>query len=338
MTRFGWRCASIAIAALILSPGLTGCSVSQPSSAPTTSTRSSAAVQDGEEYILFQSTNTCLRGGPAPSSICLQRSDGSGRHRVVDKTGELLHPDWSPDGSHVVYTAAGSEIWTAAVDGTDQKKIADCSPFAGCNGLDYPAWSPDGKAVAFTVYNGAPLPAGPPEKDELAILDLASGKFKEISQTRSKELVDSPRWSPDGSRLVVQVEQFDEQGAETGAAIGVVLTAGGVPTTITPFSAFGTSPDWSPKNDRIVFVTNDVNPAGGPVDLNLVDPDGSDLIRVKYAGSNAVQSKQPSWTPDGAHVIFVQWEARQLAQIDADGSGYKRLAATGTHPRLRPTP
>jgi Tol biopolymer transport system component len=335
-----FRTTAVLAAALLVSVTLSGCAAPKPTLAPSTTTSADAAtaVHDGEQWILFQSSNTCQAGGPDPTSICLQRLDGSGRHRVVDKTGELLHPDWSPDGTHVVYTAAGQEIWTAAVDGSGQKKIADCGPFAGCNGLDYPAWSPDGKTVAFTVYDGAPLAQGPPAKDELALVDLASGKFTELAQTAPLELVDQPRWSPDGTRLAVQVEQFDGSGNESGAAIGIVSVAGGVPTTITPFSAFATYPDWSPTSDRIVYVTNDVNPAGGPIDLNLVDSDGANPVRVTYAGSDAVESKHPSWTPDGAHVIFVQWQTHRLAEIDADGFGYTQLDATGTHPRVRPVP
>ncbi|CAN5527545.1 hypothetical protein BH10ACT6_BH10ACT6_02340 [soil metagenome] len=318
---------------------LTACTAqgSSPTATPTP-TAASTVVKAGEPWILFQSSNTCLFGGPDPSSVCFQRVDGSVRHRVVDMGGELLHPDWSPDGSHIAYSAAGMQIWTAAVDGSGAKMIADCSRFAGCNGLDFPAWSPDGKSLAFTVYDGSPLPLGPPTKDELAIVDLASGTATPFAQTQPYELVDQPRWSPDGTRLAVQVEQFDAKGNELGSTIGIVTVADGSRKLLTPFSTFATYPDWNPKSDRIVFVTNDLNPAGGRVGLDMIDADGSNLAVIEYPGSDAQQSKQPAWTPDGSKVIFVQWQSHELAEINADGSGFKKLGGTGTHPRLRPIP
>src|SRR5262245_59802778 len=49
-------------------------------------------------------------------------------------------PDWSPDGTKIVYEGNGA-IWTMNADGTGQKSLTE----QGNNGS--PAWSPDGKQI-----------------------------------------------------------------------------------------------------------------------------------------------------------------------------------------------
>ncbi|WP_166792698.1 PD40 domain-containing protein [Cryobacterium algoricola] len=325
------------MAGVLLAVSVSGCATAPPGapSSAMTAQAASVVVRDGDEWLVFQGAQDCGLTGMDPSSICLMSPDGSGRHKLVDQDGELLHPDWSPDGTRIAFST-GQEIWTAAVDGSEVTKVAECSSFPGCNGVDYPAWSPDGTTMALTIYNGRNLPMGPPSTSAIALVDLESGEAKTIAQTEPLELVDQARWSHDGTRLAVQVEHFDATGKEIGGAIGIVPAVGGVPKAITDFSLFATYPDWDPECDRIVFTTNEFNPAGGPVDLYLVGADGTDLAPLIYDGSDAQQSKQPSWTPDGKGVLFVQWQARSVTYVNADGSGVRKFGGLGTHPRLRP--
>lgn len=334
------RTTAVLAATLLLSATLSGCASAKLAATPsaTKTSNGGTVARDGEEWILFQGAHDCSLHGTDPSTICLVRPDGSGRHKVLKQDDEVLHPDWSPDGSHIAFSVGGQTIWTAAADGTGMKKVADCTPFASCNGLDYPAWSPDGKTMAFTVYDGAPLALGPPSKSAIALVDLTTGTETTIAQTDPEQLVDQARWSHDGTRLAVQVEQFDSKGDEIGGAIGIVPATGGAPTTITDFTRYATYPDWNPSSDRIVFTTNDYNPAGGSIGLYLINADGTDLAPLSYTGSTAEESKQPSWTPDGQHVIFVQWQSRNVTTVNPDGSGLTTLGDLGTHPRFRPLP
>ncbi len=297
----------------------------------------STVVKAGEEWVLYQGPQDCGAVGNDPSTICLKRPDGSGRHKLLDQIGEVLHPDWSPDGTYAAFSIDGA-IWRAAVDGSALTMVSDCSRFDACSGLDFPAWSPDGTSIAFTVYNGTPLPAGPPSKSAIAILNLATKASTVVVQTDQLVVADQARWSHDGTRLVMQLEHFDKSGTELGSSIGVVAASGGVPTPITETGMFGTYPDWNPTSDRIVFVSNDVNPAGGAIAPFLVNADGSELAPLSYEGSVSKQSTHPSWTPDGSRVVFVQFAERRLSFIDPAGSGLKVVDRVVTHPRLRPLP
>jgi Tol biopolymer transport system component len=271
------------------------------------------------------------------NAICLVRPDGTGQHEVpLATTGDALHPDWSPDGKELAFVV-GNEIWVAGVDGSGARSIASCSSDP-CVALDYPAWSPDGSRIAFTRYNGPALANRPPPTSAVELVEVASRARTVVTDTKKLELVDQPRWSPDGRQLVLQIDRFSADGTEIGAAIATVSPSGGTSTPITDFSLFATYPDWNRISDTIVFTAHDVDPAATNVGLYTVRSDGSRLARITYPGSDSIRSVQPTWTPDGKHVLFVQWDSRQTAMVDADGSAIQQLGFKSSHPRLRPLP
>jgi len=59
---------------------------------------------------------------------------------------EGMHPEWSPDGTQVVYdypSDCGWSIFTVAADGSNRTSLT-------CGAMDmYPTWSPDGKQIVF---------------------------------------------------------------------------------------------------------------------------------------------------------------------------------------------
>jgi Tol biopolymer transport system component len=61
--------------------------------------------------------------------------------------------------------------------------------------------------------------------------------------------------------------------------------------------------DWG-ADGRIVFT----EPVGagleGPSDLDTIDPDQGKPTHVTAIGQAGRQALQPSWTPDGARIIF----------------------------------
>lgn len=337
---------SILIATALALAGCVGPAASvAPSSTPSASHPAmseapalSANPKPGEAWIAYQWGQPCDPTPGTLNAICLVKLDGTGRHALpLPPKGEATHPDWSPDGQNLAFVMSG-EIWVAGVDGVDARSIAVCGGDP-CMSLDYPAWSPDGTQIAFTRYDGPALAAGPPSTSAIELVQVASGTRTVVTETKRLQLVDQPRWARDGRRVVLQVERFADDGTETGAAIAVVASSGGSPMPITDFTLFATYPDWNRKTDLIVFTAHDVDPSGAPVGLYTVRSDGSKLTPLDYKGSDAVRSVQPTWTPDGAHVLFVQWDGRTPTMVDPDGSGLKTLDGfRASHPRLRPLP
>lgn len=329
------RASAVLMAVLVLTACAPTADTSSP--APSASVDEATAVRPGEEWIVYQYGTPCGLTPSEPSVICLVRPDGSGRHALpMENEGEAKHPDWSPDGESLAFVYAG-EIWVSRVDGSEQRTVAACGD--DCFALDYPAWSPKGDRIAFTRYSGRPLNGGPFSTSAVDVVDVDSSDVRTITETERLTIVDQPRWAPDGDRIVLQLEQFTDDGTETGAAIAVLPASGGTAAPITDFSLVATYPDWNPVEDTIVFASHDVDTNDEPVQLYTVRADGSGLTPLLLDGSDTQRSVQPSWTPDGQRVVFVDWSNRATTLVSPDGTGVETLSTfRASHPRLRPSP
>ena len=129
-------------------------------------------------------------------------------------------------------------------------------------------------------------------------------------------------WSPDGTKaLVVRIGD-----------IFVVPALGGTSTNLTNHPASDWSPAWSRDGTRIAFASD----RDGPVDLYIMNADGSGVVRI---GTGVGMAWKPTWSPDGARLAFTcivdpvsspWWSAPtnlDICAINADGSGFARLTS-----------
>lgn len=156
----------------------------------------------------------------------------------------------------------------------------------------------------------------------------------------------APRWSGDGESIVFEQDTFASnllsEGEITSIAIATTPAAGqGTATTLATFDGpFGgpgaPAPDWSPVEDRIVFVRGD--------NLFTIAADGTDEIRVTDFDGVQEHAIQPTFTPDGQAIVFTYVtgefgvdDAPTAAVIGLDGTGQTTIGTgTMTHVRLRP--
>lgn len=264
--------------------------------------------------------------------------------------GTQYHPDWSPDATRVAFSADDQDqtrdIWIADALSGKSTRIYDCA--APCVWSDDPAWSPDGASLAFerVLPNAAGL-----SDSQLIVLDLTTGEDVLVwSVTHPNETIYVPRWSPDATRMVIELDRFIDASIDAtevvGSSIAVINLNTGSATPLTTIEDFATYPDWSASGDSIVFARSGSAGTTGPYEIYTIAPDGTGLTQLTSLGPDGFQGIQPSFTPDGSSVIFVKdqmWNGNAVVATIAlsPGAGVEitrnptnQEPISGTHPRL----
>ena len=183
---------------------------------------------DGKR-IVFSRGYFRLHGKPRSELMDIFVVDvGSGRetqltdNRVIDAS-----PDWSPDGSSIVFAserAGTGDLWTVAPDGNSLHQVTD-DPLS--NELS-PRWSPDGQELVFSRTNTV--------ESWIATVARAGSELEQLTDHGERDYL--PVWSPDGDYIA-----FARGGAD--ADIYVMRSDGEDLTPLTSGKGLETNPAWS---------------------------------------------------------------------------------------------
>jgi len=199
--------------------------------------------------------------------------DGSGLRILTSTSGFAETPDWSPDGSWLIYsqapqpcaTGTGDDcalqndrrysLWRMDADGDNQQRIGDS------NTLGWePRLSPDGHAVVFETFDFED------EMLRLVLRELDTGRERSLAPAAHEP--EHPDWSPDGQWIIYNrtgcrtCEQVERVPADNlDAQPEVLYLAGGTHD--------GYKPVYAPDGSRIVF--------GCEGRVCVMDADGSNV-------------------------------------------------------------
>jgi dipeptidyl aminopeptidase/acylaminoacyl peptidase len=266
--------------------------------------------------------------------------------------GAQRHPDWSPDGTRIVFSLdepdGTRDLWSVDVQTGASSKVVDCT--APCIRADDPAYSPDGGSIVFAQRAAVGDGTGVGTLEEIA---LDGGGPHTVHTAPPGEYPRGPRFSPDGRAIVFAVTHYPTAALRglnpSGSTIEVVQRATGESSALTDAADFAGSPDWNPDGARLVF-DRPFDPArpDGPADLyeaQLDDMPGgfSAIERLTEVGDRGGRATQASWRGEGESFVYVVesvpgGEPRIGITGAAGEFGLVIPDVTGTSPRMRPTP
>lgn|SRR6266850_4359588 len=187
-------------------------------------------------------------------------SDGSNQTRLTNRMGPDVDPDWSPDGTRIVFTGSDG-IYVMNADGSNQTRLINM----GFYGSGDPAWSPDGSGIALT-HNG-----------EIWVVNANGGNLTRLTISTLFEAQMQPSWSPDGTRIsYTTIPIFSDQWTQDDEI--VVMNADGghkANLTNTPGVVDARSA-WSPDGARIAFASY----RDGNNEIYTMNADGGNPTRL----------------------------------------------------------
>lgn len=209
---------------------------------------------------------------------------GTGEIRTVFRTDQLVEaPNWSPDGSFLIFNGGGCLHRLDLVDGAEPQPIDTC--FAKACNNDH-GISPDGSMLVISDSTET-------GKSCIYTLPISGGTPRRVTAN-----VPSWRhgWSPDG-RTLAFVDARD------GAFdIYTIPARGGEEKRLTDGSGHHDGPDYTPDGEWIWFNSD----RAGTMQLWRIRPDGSDLQQMTDDGR---VNWFPHPSPDGTKVLYLAYEA-----------------------------
>lgn len=224
-------------------------------------------------------------GGPA--RICVRNADGTGFKVLSNTQADDFSPSWSRDGSQIAFatftSGSPSILSIMNADGTGRVPLL-------ISGAAWPDWSPNGSTLVFSI-----------DANSIWTFNRLTQSSLRLTNTTGDT---SPRYSPDGSKIVFQSRR---DGLEE---IYVMNADGTGQTRLTNNSVLDTLPSWSPDGTKILFTSLRDSPMSPA--LYIMNADGSSPVRVTD-GTLGTWRNSPATTP----VIFIEEGTTNAAAINS---------------------
>jgi len=258
---------------------------------------------------------------PLWAELFVANTDGTGAHKITHtpRGAQDSDPDWSPDGSRLVFQRCGPTegacfVWSVNANRTGERRLSprcrhenNAKLAAKCVTVDdfSPVYSPDGRAVAFVRHSGRLDRKR--DRIQSAALMVADPNLKHVRRAfwfgpYKGDLESGVAWSPSGKQL-----------AFTDAIRhGIfIVNVTGQPRLhrVTPktMRAGADRIDWSPDGSRILFRTMPLRGSNTGGNLYTIRPNGTGLRQLTHYQPDDTRPGAlwtGSFSPDGSSIVF----------------------------------
>ena len=171
--------------------------------------------------------------------IFVMRADGTGLKRLTATATGDSYPDWTPDGSRIVFYSlrtGNGDIYSMKLDGSDLRRLTTNAAVDS-----YPSVSPDGKRIAFASdRSGGAF--------DIYTMNLDGSGVTRLTADPGHDF--EPDWSPDGAKIAYS----SATGSEGDYEILSMNANGTGQTNLTKdLSHRDFEPSWSPDGSKIAF-------------------------------------------------------------------------------------
>ena len=184
----------------------------------------------------------------------------------------------------------------------------------GAYSLGGGTWAPDGKRLAFVM---SPLEGESPAS--IYLMDADGSHLRPLTGDDTEDI--TPAWSPNGQYIAFM--SSPPKGSMV-FSIGTVRIRDGEITQLTPQEFSPSALSWSRDGRYLLYGVAVSGTQARPFWMDAKDGRIIDELFLDMAGYGE-NGSQPELSPDGARIVFIDWEASRIATVPTEGGTYSLL-------------
>ena len=244
-----------------------------------TVSRDPSPSPDGTQLVFAVSQRNTV--GEWQHDLYIVNRNGMNMRWLTRAEGLEDQPQWSPDGSKILFKAlvdGKTDLYTIKTDGSGLVNLT-----AGLAQLDTksdPAWSPNGSRIAFIGVQGSAYKVWTIRPDGTDARQVTTDVGFDMQ----------PTFSPDGQRIAFV--RYNVAAPVNGDDIMIVSVNGGTPTRLA-LPGDQRTPAWS-ADGRLIAVTGTATAGAGAQEIYTMRPDGTGL-RLRTVNPAWGGGMNPAW-------------------------------------------